>query len=347
SLRQTLITSRLTIYGSKFVLVTGATGFIGAHVVNTLLERGIKVRGATRSIEKGNAMIKVRPQHAGNLEFVQIQDFENPGGLEEAVQGVDGVIHVASPFTYDTTDNEKELIIPAINGVRAILEACTTNPAISRLVITSSFASVVDIARKGPYAYTSKDWNPLTYEEAAAPTSDAVIAYRGSKKFAELEAWKFVEERKPHFDIVTLCPPMTFGPVVHPIAGIDKLNESNAVLWSVAKGISPLPVSRVPFWIDVRDLATAHVQALLVKDAGGKRFTPTAPEKFSYGLAAQLMVEEFPQLKDVIKLEEQVIDESKSLDGETAGRELGYEYRTFRQTVKDFISQAIALDNSS
>lgn len=41
-------------------------------------------------------MIKARPQHAANLEFVQIQDFENPGGLEEAVQGVDGVIHVAS-----------------------------------------------------------------------------------------------------------------------------------------------------------------------------------------------------------------------------------------------------------
>lgn len=174
-----------------------------------------------------------------------------------------------------------------------------------------------------------------------------MVAYRGSKKFAELEAWKFVEERKPHFDLVTLCPPMTFGPVVHPISSIDKLNESNAVLWSVAKGASPLPVSRVPFWIDVRDLATAHVQALLVKDAGGKRFTPTAPEKFSYGLAAQLMVEGFPELKHVIRLEEQVIDESKSLDGETAGRGLGYEYRTFRQTVKDFISQAIALNSKS
>ncbi|KAJ4308951.1 hypothetical protein N0V84_011786 [Fusarium piperis] len=337
----------MALESHKFVLVTGATGFIGAHVVDTLLNRGIKVRGATRSIEKGNAMVKARPQHAASLEFVQIQDFENPGGLEEAVDGVDGVIHVASPFTYDTTDNEKELIIPAINGVRAILEACTTNPAISRLVITSSFASVVDIAKKGSYTYTSSDWNPLTYEEAAAPTSDAVVAYRGSKKFAELEAWKFVEERKPHFEIVTLCPPMTFGPVVHPVSGIDKLNESNAVLWSVAKGVSPLPVSRVPFWIDVRDLAIAHVQALLVKGAGGKRFTPTAPEKFSYGLAAQLMMEEFQQLKGVVHLEEQVIDESKSLDGETAGRELVYEYRTFRQTVKDFVSQANSLGSSS
>ncbi|KAF4982781.1 hypothetical protein FZEAL_1682 [Fusarium zealandicum] len=329
----------LTANNSKFVLVTGATGFIGAHVVDELLKRGIKVRGATRSLDKGNTMREARPQHAENLEFVQIQDFENPGGLADAVKGVDGVIHVASPFTYATTNNEKELIIPAINGVRSILEACTTNPSISRLVITSSFASVVDVARKGSYAYTGKDWNPLTYGEAAAPTTDAVVAYRGSKKFAELEAWKFMEERKPTFDLVTLCPPMTFGPVAHAVSSIDKLNESNAVLWSVASGASPLPVPKVPFWIDVRDLAVAHVQSLMVKEAGGKRFTPTAPEKFSYGLAAQLVSEEFPDLRQVVHLEEQDIDESKSLDGETAGSELGYEYRTFRETVKDFVSQ--------
>lgn len=80
----------------QYVLVTGATGFIGAHVVDTLLERGIKVRGATRSLAKGEAMKKARPQHAEKLDFVQIEDFEKPGGLVEAVKGVDGVIHVAS-----------------------------------------------------------------------------------------------------------------------------------------------------------------------------------------------------------------------------------------------------------
>lgn len=81
---------------SQLILVTGATGFIGAHIVDTLLSRGLSVRGATRSLSKGYAMIKARPQYAGKLEFVQIDDFENPGGLEDAVKGVDGVIHTAS-----------------------------------------------------------------------------------------------------------------------------------------------------------------------------------------------------------------------------------------------------------
>ncbi|CAM1504551.1 Fc.00g021420.m01.CDS01 [Cosmosporella sp. VM-42] len=330
---------------SQLILVTGATGFIGAHIVDTLLARGLKVRGATRSPAKGDAMIKARPQYDGKLDFVQIDDFEKPGGLVEAVKDVTGVVHTASPFTYDTEDNEKELILPAINGVRAIVEAAATNPNIERVVITSSFASVLDANRKGPpyFTYTGADWNPLTYEESVDPATSAVIAYRGSKKFAELQAWKFVEEKKPGFDIVALCPPMTFGPVVHPVPSVDKLNESNAMLWKIASGASPLPVSRVPFWIDVRDLAQAHVEALLKPEVGGKRYVPASPERFSYGLAAKIIAEEFPELKEKVTREDQFIDNSHGLDGETAAKELGHQYHYFGETVRDLVAQAISI----
>ncbi|CEN62928.1 Putative 3-beta hydroxysteroid dehydrogenase/isomerase family protein (AFU_orthologue; AFUA_3G02250) [Aspergillus calidoustus] len=334
----------------KTVLVTGATGFIGAHIVDALLARGLRVRGATRSPAKGAAMLTARPQQKDRLEFVQIDDFERPGGLEEAVRGVDGVIHTASPFTYDTTNNEAELIIPAINGVKAVLAAASTNPSIKRIVLTSSFASVIDISRNANaqsyFTYTAKDWNPLTYAEAAAPTTDAVVAYRGSKKFAELAAWEFVREKKPAFDLVALCPPMTFGPVVHPVASVNELNESNAMLWKVASGESPIPLARVPFWIDVRDLAEAHVCALLKEEVGGKRYTPTAPERFSYGLAAGIIRGEFEGLRGRVSREEQSVDERYGLDGETAGRELGFSYRGFRETVVDLVKQALEMERA-
>ncbi|KAJ5812662.1 hypothetical protein N7474_008963 [Penicillium riverlandense] len=333
----------------EFVLVTGATGFIGAHIVDALLARGLRVRGATRSLGKGDAMVKMRLKYKGKLEFVQIDDFENPGGLVEAVRGVDGVIHAASPFTYNTTNNERELVVPAINGVRAVLNAASTNPQITRIVLTSSFASILDINRTDlPYfTYTGADWNPLTYEESVDPATSAVIAYRGSKKFAELEAWKYIKEHNPNFDIVALCPPMTFGPVVHPVSNVKNLNESNAMLWKIAEGAKPLPVSRVPFWIDVRDLATAHVESLLRSEVGGKRYVPSSPERFSYGLAAKIMTEEFPHLNDKVSQEEQIIDESYGLDGQTVAKELGYEYHSFRDTVKDLVAQAIALSKVS
>lgn len=90
----------LMAYFSPLVLVTGATGFIGAHIVDALLTKGYRVRGTTRSVEKGSAMMQDRTKYANKLEFVQIGDFEHPHGLDHAVEGVDAVIHSASVSCY-------------------------------------------------------------------------------------------------------------------------------------------------------------------------------------------------------------------------------------------------------
>jgi len=86
------------------VLVTGATGFIGAHIVDQLLAKGIKVRGTTRTLAKGQRMNDARPQHSSLLEFVQINDFTGHTDFTEAVQGVDAVIHAASVCTATARD---------------------------------------------------------------------------------------------------------------------------------------------------------------------------------------------------------------------------------------------------
>ncbi|KAJ5691968.1 hypothetical protein N7462_001391 [Penicillium macrosclerotiorum] len=325
------------------VLVTGATGFIGAHVVDNLLARGFSVQGTTRSTQKAEHMKAARPEYASKLDFVVVEDFTKIGVFDSAVDGIDGVIHVASPFFYDTTDNEQELILPAINGVRSIL-AASAKPGskVQRIVLTSSFASVVDINRCHPpgFTYTAADWNPLTYETAISRESSSVIAYRGSKKFAELAAWEFIKNEKPQFDLVALCPPMVFGPVVHPVPDVKQLNESNADLWSVAAGADPLPGARVPAWIDARDLAEAHVQALLRPEASGKRFIPASPEPFSYGYAADIIKGEFDWAKDTVTSNYRAGEKPNApfgVDGETASRELGVTYRPFKETVIDFV----------
>lgn len=331
-----------------YVLVTGATGFIGAHIVDELLARGFKVRAATRSEEKGESLKAARSRYASRLDTVLVRDFSEAASFAEAVEGVDGVIHVASPFNYSAKDNEKELVAPAIAGVKAIMDASAANPSVKRVVITSSFAAVMDADRKAPphFTYTADDWNPLSYEETVAKSTSAIVAYRGSKKFAELEAWNFVKERNPGFDIVTLCPPMTFGPVSHPVASLNAINESNETLWKVASG-KEMPVARVPFWVDVRDLAKAHVEALVRPQAGGKRYTVASAEKFSYELVARIVSEQFDWGNDrAAKGEKQVIDDSHDLDGETAAKGLGLAYTPFSDTVRDFIAQAVAMEES-
>jgi uncharacterized protein YbjT (DUF2867 family) len=75
--------------------------------VDTLLRKGYKVRAATRSLAKGSSMAKSRGEYSDKLEFVEIGDFENPSGLNEAVQGVDAIIHTAS--VSEKAQNDEEL----------------------------------------------------------------------------------------------------------------------------------------------------------------------------------------------------------------------------------------------
>jgi nucleoside-diphosphate-sugar epimerase len=214
--------------------------------------------------------------------------------------------------------------------------------------MTSSFASVVDPSStpSRDFTYTAANWNPLAYETAIDPKSDSVTAYRGSKKFAELAAWDFVKEHKTKFDLVTLCPPMVFGPVVHPVSKVKQLNESNMVLWSVAAGADPLPPARVPAWIDARDLAEVHVQALLSPEAGGKRFIAASSEPYSYEYAADIIRGEFEWAKETVTTNYKVGEKPPSpygVDGETVARELGVKYRPFKETVVELIRQIRAL----
>lgn len=316
--------------------------------MDNLLALGIGVRLASRSIKKAHQFMNDRPRVKHLIEPFQIKDFteleegENP--FTDAVKEIDGIIHAASPLDYTVKNVERDLIQPAIQGVKVVLEAAKTEPKIKRVVLTSSFASVMDVSRgPGPgFTYTGEDWNPLTYEESI--NADPVIAYRGSKKFAELEAWNFLKKEQPNFDLVTFCPPMTFGPVVHPVAFVEDLNLSNANIWDIYKGISPLPVSRVPVWVDVRDLAMAHVRGLIVDSAGNKRYVPSSPEKFSYELAAKIMKEHGFGAKIGVDVPDDCrAPEGYDLDYASLERDLGINFHSFEECIVDSITQFVSL----
>ncbi|KAI4596368.1 hypothetical protein KJ359_005497 [Pestalotiopsis sp. 9143b] len=325
------------------VLVTGATGLVGSHVVDNLLKKGIKVRAVARSKAKADAFCSARQQHSSALTFCFIQDLTDAGAFDDAVKDVDGVIHIASPYNYGFKDNEASLIIPAIKGVRSVLEA-SQDTKVKRIVLTSSFGSVLDMGRdeSTPWTYSGKDWNPITYAEAAAPDATPQDAYRGSKTFAEQEAWKFVEEKKPQFDLVTLCPSMIFGPLASQPSSIGDLNESNMMLWNVATGGSDatLPPCRFNFWIDVRDLAEVHVQALLTPAAGGKRYLPVSPEPFTYQKASEAMAEEFPSLRNKIVTGTQEVKTHVKVDTKPVEKDFpDIKYTPFKDTVVDLMAQ--------
>jgi nucleoside-diphosphate-sugar epimerase len=257
---------------------------------------------------------------------------------------------VTQPVSFAVSDFEQGLIIPAIKGTQSILQAASQNTTVKRLVITSSFASVID-ASKGAcpgFTYTSAHWNPISYDHPVLPT-EALIAYRKAKKFSEFEAWNYIKasaaenrNQTPTFDLVTFCPPIVFGPWVHPVSSLEDLPLSLAEFHYVVFGADPIPTAHSVAWVDVRDVALAHVEALFHPDAGGRRYLPVSPEKFTPQLAVDIIRKEFPEwaLETVTKGDEGApIPDFYDVDGEPTSRELGINYRSFKECIVDTAAQ--------
>ena len=229
------------------ILLTGASGFVAAHVLKSLLRHGYDVRGTVRSEATAD---KVRKTHEHLLEgkqsrltFAIVPDVASPGAFNDAVQDVDGVIHTASPFTVEVEDNERDLLEPAIKGTTEIIQAVQTYaPQVKRVVITSSFASIIDLSlgNRPGYIYSEADWNPITYDQAKV--ADGPTAYCASKAFAERAAWDFVKDKKPNFSLATICPPMVYGPLEND-ASLAHLNTSSADIYRFMDGSAKEPGS--------------------------------------------------------------------------------------------------------
>jgi nucleoside-diphosphate-sugar epimerase len=228
------------------ILVTGANGFIAAYCIAELLQGGYQVVGTVRSVEKAAVVLDAH-HHSPLLSLKIVPNVTNPTAFDDAIQGCDGVLHLASPFGYAYKDFEAELLIPSINGTKSICLAATKTPTVKRIVLTSSFAAVFDAAA-GPSPgkiYKDDDWSPLTYEDGKT-ASATPVAYRASKKLAEEAAWAFLREKKPSWDLVTLCPGMVFGPLFPgTLTSLKTLNASNQIVWGLVDA-KEVPDTKAP-----------------------------------------------------------------------------------------------------
>ncbi|CAJ2512102.1 Uu.00g077270.m01.CDS01 [Anthostomella pinea] len=261
------------------VLLTGGSGFIAAHVLELLLKRGHEVVTTVRSEDKAS---KIRDAHPNaKLTVVIVPDIAQPGAFDEVMQtpGLEYVQHTASPFHFKWSDAKTELLDPAIKGTTSVLEAVKKfAPGVKRVVITSSFAAILSQSglEDKTTVFSEADWNPSTYEDGL--NGPKPTAYRVSKKYAEKAGWDFVANEKPNFDLATICPPMVFGPVVHHLNSLAAINTSNERFVQLIRGEwkKEIPPTGVFLWVDVRDVALAHVNAMEKPEAGGKRFLTTA-----------------------------------------------------------------------
>lgn len=177
-----------TIKKGDTVLVTGATGYIGAHVVEELLAAGYKVRGVSRTMNKAQFLTTLMEKKfgKGKLDIVEVPDMIADDAYDKAVKGVSGIVHLASIVDFNTTDPEA-VIPPTIKGALNILKAARTEPRVRSLVYTSSSTAALSPVPNKKIVVTKDTWNEAVIERVR--TSSPPDSY-GKLNLPELIATK-------------------------------------------------------------------------------------------------------------------------------------------------------------
>ncbi|XP_074624933.1 uncharacterized protein LOC141883373 isoform X4 [Acropora palmata] len=247
------------------VLVTGASGFLASHIVLQLLERGdYMVRGTVRSLKNDKKVAPLRNLKLENgtyeLELVEA-DLTNKESWTEAVKDCTFVIHVASPFPAERPRDEMEVIRPAVEGTKNVLEACAkTKGGVKRVVLTSSTAAICGGRYDEGIVFSEKEW---ASEEASSP-------YGKSKLQAEKTAWELVENLPDDekFELCTINPGFILGPILQ-----GTLCTSMELHQRFLQREVPMVPNLCYPACDVRDVAGAHITAMT---------SPTAPGTLRY-----------------------------------------------------------------
>ncbi|KAI0975938.1 hypothetical protein F4678DRAFT_469708 [Xylaria arbuscula] len=333
-------------------LQPGGSGFIASHVLDTLLDAGFQVVVTARSEEKGRTIVEsVKPCE---LSFAVVEDIAKEGAFDHVFQTqapFDYVVHTASPYHLNVQDPVKDFLDPAIKGTTGVLKSIKAHgPTVKRLVITSSSAAVLN-PDSHPKVYDETYWAPTTLEDAI--NQPAKHGYRASKVLAEKAAWAFVENEKPNFDLAVINCTFVFGPIQRKLASLEAMNTSNHRIRDMIQGKMKdglVPTAPVFTWVDVRDVALAHLRAMTVPKAGGNRFYVVGGH-FSNKQIADIIREKFPSLADRLPADA-VNDLPDDVYGFNNGKSrelLGIEYTSLEKSIpaillRQVITQTITND---
>ena len=250
---------------SKPILVTGASGFVALHTIIQLLQQGYTVRATLRSLSREAEVRETISKHVQANDRLEIlpADLEQESGWNEAMQNVEYVLHIASPFPLFEPKHEDELIIPAVQGTQRVLRAAH-QAGIKRVVQVSSNAAISAGHSGENKTFTEADWSDVEKN---------IGAYSKSKTLAERAAWDFINgaENLNKMELAAINPPLILGPVPN-----KDVRTSIELVRTLMLGQVP-GVGRIKMgMVDVRDVASAIILAMNTPEAAGNRFLVAA-----------------------------------------------------------------------
>uniref|UniRef100_A0A0D9V1Q1 NAD-dependent epimerase/dehydratase domain-containing protein n=1 Tax=Leersia perrieri TaxID=77586 RepID=A0A0D9V1Q1_9ORYZ len=243
----------------KLVCVTGASGYIASWIVKLLLDRGYTVRATVRDTADPKKTLHLRGLDGAKdrLHLFEANLLEE-GAFDAAVNGCDSVFHTASPFYHNVKDPKAELLDPAVKGTLNVLGSCK-KASIRRVVITSSMAAVAYNGKpRTPDVVVDETWFSLP--ELCEKNQQWYVL---SKTLAEDAAWNFSKDNG--IEMVTINPAMVIGPLLQP-----SLNTSAEAILKLINGSSSTYPNVSFGWVNVKDVALAHIRAYEVPSANGR-----------------------------------------------------------------------------
>ncbi|WVZ01711.1 hypothetical protein V8G54_022517 [Vigna mungo] len=298
----------------KVVCVTGASGFIASWIVKFLLQRGYIVRATVRNPannEKVDHLLKLD----GAKERLRLYkaDLLEEGSFDRAFEGCYGVFHTASRVQLMVNDPQKELIDLAVKGTLNVVKSCAKSTSVKRIVLTSSFAAVLYNGRpRAPEVVVDETWfsdpNILRENERW---------YALSKTLAEDAARKFLDEQD--IKLIVINPAMTIGPQLQ-----QEMNESSQTFPNLSFG-----------WVNVKDVADAHVQAYESDSASGRYCLVERVAHFSE--IVKILGQMYPTLQIADKCEDDEPFMTTFQVSKEKAKSLGIEFISLEESLRETV----------
>ena len=252
------------------VLVTGASGFIGRHVVEAAVRRGYEVVALVRNISAYQAPRPSVVPAAG--------DVRDPESVRSALKGCDAVIHLAALYTFDSTQTEVMREVN-VDGTQNVLHMAL-KAGVERIVYT------------GTVGGTAFSIDGLATERDLAGPETMKGPYKRSKFEAERVVRQMAMQGAP---VVTVCPTAPIGP------GDEKPTPTGRIVRDFMRRRMPAYVDTGLNFVHVRDVAEGHLLALERGELGARYLLGNADGNLTlsqaFGILSELTGVPAPRLR--------------------------------------------------
>ncbi|GKZ69801.1 hypothetical protein AnigIFM60653_002278 [Aspergillus niger] len=322
---------------APLIFITGATGFIGSATAVEALKSGYRLRIGVR--KKSEKLESLLADYRDRVEFVIIPDLTEEAAFRGKLDGVDYVLHLASPLANGT--DKEAFFPPAVKGTLAVLKEATKVPSIKKIVITSSIAALIPITGipEGGVIKEDNDWDfnvdpEADFVDPSNPGATPMTLYRASKLLANNATWDFWKKENPHYSLVTLHPAFVFGHNLMQAAANENLG-SNGIIWGSVMGGVPLGGIT---GVHIQDVAEAHIKSLDPKIQNGSKYLISGPQT-TWKEVARIAHEFYPNVG--VKLTESAEGDSMPTDTTKAEVELGMKWRPWEEMVRGVMDQQL------